>query len=187
MHSETGDHNSDEWVAKTTAGIARGDRAALAVFYEAWFDRCYALARSLTRRDEAFCLDIVQDSMLRVIRSLPRLETRAQLEAWMTKAVHSAALDQLRREARRLKRETAREGPIGVPPDMATNDLIQTVMGKLHELPADDRTLVSLRFAQGRSLHATGAATGTTGDAAHGRVRRALEKLRRLVMERDHD
>ena len=70
------------WVQSTTAAVARGDRGALAELYERWFDECYRIARGLTRRDESFCLDVVQETMLRVIRSLRRLETEAQLRAW---------------------------------------------------------------------------------------------------------
>jgi hypothetical protein len=54
----SGQHNT----ARLTRAIARGDRDALATFYNAWFDRSYAAARRLTGRDESFCLDVVRGS-----------------------------------------------------------------------------------------------------------------------------
>src|SRR5262245_11860434 len=66
--------------ARLTLAIRAGDAGAFATLYEAWFDRALALARSLTRRDESFCLDVVQDAMMRVVRALPRLEDEPALE-----------------------------------------------------------------------------------------------------------
>ena len=62
--------------APLTALIARGDERAFATFYELWFDRALALARSISRRDESFCLDVVQDCMLRVVRMKRRAPNR---------------------------------------------------------------------------------------------------------------
>lgn len=174
----------NDWVRRTTAAVAKGDRAALAVLYEAWFDRCFSVARSITRRDESFCLDIVQDSMLRVIRSLPRLQTREQLEAWMIRTVHTSALDRLRKDSRRLRREISRGRAESTMQASATDDTIAWVLAKLAEMP--DRSLVGLRVAQGKSLEAVGTAAGISGDAAHGRIRRALERLKRLGREAGH-
>lgn len=174
----------NDWVRRTTAAVAKGDRAALAVLYEAWFDRCYSMARSITRRDEAFCLDVVQDAFLRVIRAMRGLESCEQLEAWMSRTVHTAALDLLRKDSRRLRREVARgRGEVAADAG-ATDDAIAWVVAKLAEMP--DRSLVGLRVGKGRSLDAVGAAAGMTGDAAHGRIRRALVRLRRMGREAGH-
>ncbi|MGK0202373.1 MAG: DNA-directed RNA polymerase specialized sigma24 family protein, partial [Planctomycetota bacterium] len=49
-----------------TGRIAAGDESAFAEFYEAWFVSTLALSRAISRRDEAWCLDVVQDVMLTV-------------------------------------------------------------------------------------------------------------------------
>src|SRR5207237_963299 len=77
-------------------------------FYRAWFDWSFRLAQRLTRRDESFCLDVVQEAMLRVARSMKAMKSRTDLERWMSRVVHTAALDQLRRASRRGVRERAR-------------------------------------------------------------------------------
>src|SRR5690606_3993650 len=51
---------------QTTSAIARGDTEAFAQFYEIWFDRLVHMTRSITGRDESFCLDVTQDAMLRI-------------------------------------------------------------------------------------------------------------------------
>ncbi len=72
-----------------TDGIVSGDDEAFTCFYETWFDRMYAEARRLTGRDESFCLDVVQDAMLRVIRKLKPLDTEPALARWVRRTVRS--------------------------------------------------------------------------------------------------
>jgi RNA polymerase sigma factor (sigma-70 family) len=176
------DTDSSSWVLTTTTAISRGNRAAFAVFYGAWFDRCYAIARALTGRDESFCLDVVQDTMMRVIRSLKPLKTSEDLAAWMMRATHSAAIDALRRESRRFRREASR-GSIAAQTVAATDDRISQIVARLRDLPQGDGSLVALRVAGGQTLEAVGAAAGISGDAAHGRIRRAVTRLRRWAKE----
>jgi len=163
------------------AAIAQGDRGAFAVFYQAWFDRCYAMARSLTRRDESFCLDVVQNTMLRVVRSIRAMESEGGLLRWMVRAVHSSAVDMLRSEARARRRDrvAARfEAPNGAATgsDAHTTEWLTAALAKLDD---QQRDMLRLRFAGGGTLDAVGQAVGSTGDAAHGRLRRVLARLRR--------
>ena len=85
-------------IAKTTRTIASGDTEALARFYSQWFDPMYAMARRSTGRDESFCLDVVQECMMRVIRSIKPMATESELRRWLHVVVRSCALDALRRE-----------------------------------------------------------------------------------------
>lgn len=176
----------DASVRAMTSAIARGDRDALGAFYEAWFDRAYALARSITRRDEAFCLDVVQEAMLRVVRSMRGMGSQGELERWMTRVVHTAALDLLRRESRRTRRERARSEADAGQDAAGVAELaerIAWVRARLAELPGEDGALLRARLMDGKTLDGAGAAAGISGDAAHGRVRRALRRLRELGKE----
>lgn len=170
-----------------TGAVARGDRAALATFYELWFDRAYAMARSITRRDESFCLDVVQEAMLRVVRSIRAMDSQADLERWMLRVIHTAALDLLRRETRRKRRERSRGGLEAAPDAASLAELAERtawVRARLAELPGDDGALLRARVVDGRTLEGCGAAAGVSGDAAHGRVRRALRRLKAQGQEK---
>lgn len=180
---------ADAAARRLTAAVARGDRAALAEFYELWFDRAYLLARSITRRDESFCLDVVQEGMLRIVRSVRPMGSHADLERWMVRVIHTAALDLLRREARRARREK-RPMPALLPDGAAvaaTADQIAWLRDRLRDLPPEDGQLLAARFVADRSLDEAGAAAGMSGDAAHGRIRRALNRLRSWAKEDAHD
>jgi RNA polymerase sigma factor (sigma-70 family) len=181
-----------DWSAEElTRAIARGDGDALSAFYREWFDRVYGMARSLTRRDESFCLDVVQEAMLRVVRSMRAMRSEDEVARWMTRVVHTAALDLLRRESRRAARERRSVEAAGAAaPPTPTGDeraeaqeRIAWVRARLAELPAEDSGLVGLRIGRGQSLDRAGASEGMTGDAAHGRVRRAVSRLRAMAKE----
>jgi RNA polymerase sigma factor (sigma-70 family) len=88
-----------------TGRIAAGDESAFTEFYERWFASTLALCRAIRRRDEAFCLDVVQDVMMIVVKKMPSLETESALRAWMTRTVSRRVTDCLRSEARRRLRE----------------------------------------------------------------------------------
>lgn len=173
--------------ARLAAAIAEGDSDALAELYEAWFDRALAMARAATRRDEAWCLDVVQDAFVRVIRagrSLRALRTTADLDRWMARVVHTAALDLLRRESRRSAREKARAAPHDPAPDgNDVDERITELRGVLDRLDADDRALLRLRFVEDRTLESAGEQLSMTGGAAHGRIRRLLTRLRERLLE----
>ncbi|HZW10119.1 MAG TPA: sigma-70 family RNA polymerase sigma factor [Phycisphaerales bacterium] len=166
-----------------TRAVARGDAAAFAVLYERWFGRVYGAARRLTGRDEAFCLDVAQEAMMKAAARMPAIDSEAALSRWLCRVVHRAALDQLRRERRRRSRERGREAP-GAAPDGALAERIDWLRARLRELSAEERGLLASRFARERSLEQLGAELGTTGDAAHGRLRRALARLRSAAEER---
>src|SRR3954447_15947319 len=85
--------------------MAAGNEDAVETFYRRYFDWLYAQARRATRRDESFCLDVVQDAVLRIIRTVRCVRSDGQLRAWLRLVVQTTALDHLRSERRRTHRE----------------------------------------------------------------------------------
>ena len=168
--------------AHLTAQIAKGDEQAFASFYELWFDRALAMARKATRRDESFCLDVVQDCMMRVVRAMRSLETEEAVQAWMARAILTTAVDRLRADRRRKRREqvSARSelDPHDVSHDAEIAERNRWLAEHIKRLPGRDQELLAARFGDDKTLQQVGEALGMTGHAAHGRIRRLLEKLR---------
>lgn len=170
--------------------LARGDHAALAALYEAWFSRALGLARTMTRRDEAFCLDVVQETFVRIIDHAPRLAHLAgaeDLDRWMAAVVRSAAIDLLRRDLRRAARETASHRRSVAAQHDGAPDSVHELQSLIASLHPDDQELLMLRFGRGTTLDGAARAVGTTIGAAYGRIRRALHKLRNGLHEVDHE
>ena len=175
--------------AALTPRIARGDAVAFSAFYEAWFDGAFALARTVSRRGEDFCLDVVQDVMLKVIKRMPAMTNEPAVAAWMSRTVVSAALDRLRSEQRRRRREdavaVARPESTAVEPIavLAAGEQRGWLVRQLASLPAADRALLLERFDGEQTLAAVGARFGLNEDQAHGRLRRLVQRLRRAAQE----
>src|SRR5580700_6920402 len=87
--------------------MAAGDEEAVETFYRQHFDWLYAQARRASRRDESFCLDVVQDSVLRIIRVVRPVKSEAQFRAWLRLVVRTTTWDRLRADQRRMQREMA--------------------------------------------------------------------------------
>lgn len=139
--------------------------------------------------------DVVQNVFLQLSGKAVRLSSRPSLGGWLYKATLLESARRQRDEARRTRRESqyAREAAnlTTDPNPMSDEDPAQRarqLMPLLDEamsgLAGQDREAVVLRFLQGLSLRETGAALGTTEEAARKRVSRALEKLSALFRRR---
>lgn len=176
-----------------TRAVAAGDARALETIYRDHFDALYAYLRSATGRDESFCLDIIHDTMLKVIRSIPILESAAALEGWLRVAALSCARDRLRADARRRRREAAKSR-LGEPTydragaeleseDRAALARIEAVIAAIDPAAAE---LVLARHRFGWTLARIGAMVGLSPGAVDGRLSRALSTIRAQV-EGGHD
>lgn len=187
-HSEAGRVIGPDWLALTSA-IRRGDTAAFETLYELWFDRACAMVRARTGRDEAFCLDAVHDAMVRAIRTIRPMRRREDVDRWMARLVHGSAIDLLRKERRRARREHARPAPahpVDSPADLAELDEhITALRAELRGLSDADGALLRHRFGLGLTLKQVGRASGLSGQAAHGRIRRAVTRLAQTREMRD--
>ena len=182
-----------------TAAMARGDRAAVAAFYERYYDLLCRLARQAigTSRDEHLCLDVVHDAVLRVVRTVRGVPTEGQLVTWLRLVVRSAAYDLLRREQRRGAREAlvaagrAKGSPSSLGPSSGATEPAgaeleeQLAWLRAELLRLDPRLveLIELRYARRWTLAAIGARLGVSAGTVDGRLRRALARVRTRARE----
>ena len=159
-----------------TVRLAKGDQEAFAVFYEATFDNAVADARRLTGRDEHFCLDAVQDAYLRAAKKLPTLDSWAACRAWLRTAIASSAVDRIRADAARAKREAVPRR--STAERQALDEHLQPLLDRL-QTQLDDRQwhAVRLHIGGGLPLSAVGRAMSLSRHAVHGLVRRGVANL----------
>lgn len=178
--ADAGPHISADAARDLTRAVSRGDSAALERFYIAWFDRTLAAARRVTGRDEAFCLDVVQEVMLKVARKMRPMSSSLELERWMWRVVRTTSADLLKMERRRVAREARRPAPAApARPEAAAlaSEAADVLAHGLADLGEADAALVVQRTARERTLADLAAEHGMTEGAVHGRVRRAVARL----------
>jgi RNA polymerase sigma-70 factor (ECF subfamily) len=92
-----------------------GDRRALAMIVDATQRHVWRYCAYLGGRDEVD--DLVQETYLRALRSLPRYEGRASLRTWMLSIARRVCADALRstRRRRALESLATRERPVADP------------------------------------------------------------------------
>lgn len=158
-----------------TVRFARGDQDAFAVFYEATFDHALTDARRLTGRDEAFCLDAVQDAYLRAAKKLPAMDSWPACRAWLKTAIASCAVDRIRADVARTRRESQPRERTALA---APNEQLEHVLDRF-ESQLDDRQwqAVRLHVGHGLPLSAVGRAMDLSRHAVHGLVRRGIATL----------
>jgi RNA polymerase sigma factor (sigma-70 family) len=160
--------------------VAAGDREALAVAYRHWFGLMYAEARRATGRDESFCLDVVQDAMMRLIRTMRPIDGHAELRRRLRVVVRSCACDLLRAEWRRRRRERRRaRAEAQDPPDRGVQPCHRWLGEQLAWLDERSCAILHMRYRLGWTLARIGLALGAKPGAVHGRLMRVLESLRR--------
>jgi RNA polymerase sigma-70 factor (ECF subfamily) len=183
-----------EPIAKLTAAMAAGDEAAVEAFYRLYFDRLFAEARHVVRgRDEAFYLDVVQDAVLRIIRTVRRVKSKAQFHAWLRLVVRTTALDRLRGERRRARRELAVAGTVSwISSAAATSGAdeidddgsqYEWLRRQIDSLDPQIVRMIELRFERSWTLARIGKLLGLSTGTIDGRLRRALRLLKDRARE----
>lgn len=171
-------------IQELTSAVASGDTEAFATLYRSRFDQMYATARRATGRDESFCLDVVQDAMVRVIRSIKPMDSEQRLRAWLRVVVQSCAYDHLRKEARLRRREQASaEAVDAIAPDDDLAEKLDWLRQELTNLDDRQAQLLVMRYRLGWTLQRIAAALGLSPGAVDGRLGRLTAGLRRRAKE----
>jgi RNA polymerase sigma factor (sigma-70 family) len=130
--------------------------------------------------------EITQAVFIILARKAGRLSPRIVLSGWLYQTARLTAANFIKGEIRRQRREQEAYMQSTLPePDAAAWEQIaprlDEAMGRLGE---SDRNAVVLRFFENKTAAEVGAALKLTEAAAHMRVSRALEKLRKMFAKR---
>jgi RNA polymerase sigma factor (sigma-70 family) len=181
-----------EQARRLTSAIASGDSQAFADFYRAWFDSTLREAQRCSGRDEQFCLDVVQETMLRVIRRMKPLDSDAAVAGWLKTAVRSACIDLLRHDQRQRRRDQrhALNHPERIDDAAAqrdTRERLEWLRAELAAIEPESARALDMRFRLGWTLARIGKALHLRSGAVDGRINRALARLRATAQEDSHE
>jgi RNA polymerase sigma factor (sigma-70 family) len=137
-------------------------------------------------RNPHLAQEATQSAFIALAGKAGQLPRQTVIAGWLHHAVHFAALNLQRSEARRKRWEedaAAMNAP-GNDDNSFPDHALPHVDGALDELGAVDRDAIILRFLRQKSFHEVAQTLGTSEDAAKKRVSRVLDKLRGLLARR---
>ncbi|MDB6080516.1 MAG: sigma-70 family polymerase sigma factor [Akkermansiaceae bacterium] len=160
------------------------------VAFRALVKRHLALVHGVARRvtaSEDLARDVAQETFIRLARRAALIPQATSLPAWLHRVARHAAIDLMRAEMRRKKREqTASSHPAmsDDSPEPAWEALAPVVDELVDTLPAADREMLVARFYHNETHGTIAGRMGLSEALARKRTSRALEKLRVLLGKR---
>jgi RNA polymerase sigma-70 factor, ECF subfamily len=169
---------------------ARGDRGALAEIYRRHGAPVFRLAQRLLR-DDRLAEDVVQDVFVRFWQDPQRFDPeKGQLRSFLLMKGHSRAVDSLRSEWSRRKRDERDINDPGRPSydlerEVIDLDIADRVGRALQALPEDERRAISLAYFGGHTYREVAEMLGQPEGTVKSRIRNGLKVMRRFLG--DHD
>ena len=131
--------------------------------------------------------DAAQETMLRAYRAMPRFLGQSSISTWLWRIARNTCLDQLKKPFRK-RESTSLEGlretgfdPPGQGEDPETVYLRQESIREMQEavgkLPADQQTLLNLRYGEHLSYEELARVTGLREGTVKSKLNRAKAKL----------
>jgi RNA polymerase sigma-70 factor (ECF subfamily) len=163
---------------------AQKDPARFADLYDLHFDRVYAF---IARRagNGADAEDLTSEVFHRALANLPRFEWRgAPFAAWLLRIAANAMADRWKRNARESASEL--DDPVNLSePDFVEADRRARVARLVDRLPADQRRVIQMRFAEEKSIREIARALRRSEGAVKQLQFRGVQSLRDLLGEKN--
>jgi RNA polymerase sigma-70 factor, ECF subfamily len=161
---------------------AQNDPARFTELYEENFERVYAfVARRLRNRDDAE--DVTSEVFRDALANIGKFEWRgAPFAAWLYRIASNAIADRWQHAAK--EQGTALPDD---PPDDSAHANPEEIESRAHlfrlvaTLPADQRRVIEMRFAEGRSIAEIAREIGRTDGAVKQLQFRAIQNLRASI------
>jgi RNA polymerase sigma factor (sigma-70 family) len=175
VHADARPESDDEWAARVTRAVRSGSREALAEIYDRCAEDVVASIERVTRRDEAFALDCLQEMFMRLAAHPPIVDSHAALLAWMRVTALNVARNMIVSDQRRSRREVLAAASRGVDAGDTRDDALDPILRQLDE---DERALLRLRHVEGMRIRAIARVIGATPKKIESAIRRAMGRLR---------
>jgi RNA polymerase sigma-70 factor (ECF subfamily) len=135
--------------------------------------------------DEAMAEDAVQETFLKVYRSLTNFRGEANEKTWLTRIAINTCKDMLRSGWFRHmdRRVTAETLPARQEADPYHREVAAAVMN----LPRKLREVILLHYYQGMKVNDIASALGISQSSVSGRLKRGRERLREMLEGRETD
>ena len=165
--------------------LRRGDRDALERIYEKYKDDLLTIARCMLA-DRAGAEDCLHDVFVSLVADSARVRPDGNLKGYLLTAIANRSRDRLRKRGRcRQGPETTGEMDIAMAGNradpaavMVEREEAQRLYRAIAALPAQQRTVITLRLHGEMTFEEIAQQTGVSNNTIRSRYRYGLEKLR---------
>lgn len=171
--------------AAIAAAVAEGDRLAL----ETAFDRYGGAIKSMAQRvlrDPNLAEDVLQDVMVAFWKAPTKYDSsRGSLRTFLLTVAHRRAVDIVRSEEARFRREEKTPESVGpdIDEEVWTRTLGEAVRNALDGLPDGEREAITLAYFGGLSYVEVAKRLGAPEGTVKSRIRSGMRKLSVLLSE----
>jgi RNA polymerase sigma-70 factor, ECF subfamily len=129
--------------------------------------------------------DVVQEALVKAINAFPKAGPVADLDGWLFRIAHNAALDFLRRRRRYEAIHSNEESEMiaALVNPVSDRQAAEASLGTFMRLPVTQRSCVILMDVLGYSLDEIGKVMGTSVPAVKAALNRGRRRLRELAKE----
>jgi RNA polymerase sigma factor (sigma-70 family) len=175
-------------LGELTQAMAAGDESAFSVFYDHYYDRLFRYLIVLTQGDEPRTRDLLQVTLMKVLRAIKPFTEERQLWQWLKTVARNTFLDSIRQSRRvpDLIPLSDFEPELCSAPSEGNDErpLFEALDACLVELPASERDLVEACYVRNLSQHEAAVQRNTTAKAVESKLARVRQKLRLAILRR---
>lgn len=157
-----------------------GDGRAVRALYDRYSPRVYAVVRRIAGDDD-LAEDYAQEAWIRAIRALPTFRGEARFSTWLHRIAVNSALQAVRKDKTRRKREAPLPDVIPVPPRVGDTLMARKLEEALAALPEGMRKVLILHDVEGYTHEEVGAALGVTSGTSKSQLFKARAKMRKML------
>jgi RNA polymerase sigma-70 factor (ECF subfamily) len=159
---------------------ADGDARAIRSLYDRYAPRVYAVVRRIAGDDD-LAQDFAQEAWIRAIRALPTFRGDSRFSTWLHRIAVNAALQALRKQETRKKRETPVKADIAIAPRNKDSLLQKRLERALDGLPEGMRRVLILHDVEGYTHEEIGDVLGVTAGTSKSQLFKARAKMRVML------
>jgi len=168
-----------EW----TAAIRAGDAAAFTTFYEQYSLRLYKYLLVLAQGDERVAREVLQTTVLKLVRSFSVFDEEERLWAWLCRVARNAYIDFCRIRQREQRFVPLPEQAMELPEAHDEHRLSISLQHALELLPDNDRELLRAAYIDECPLQELAQTTGQTYKALESRLSRLRQKVKLNLLQ----
>jgi RNA polymerase sigma factor (sigma-70 family) len=168
--------------------ILQDDKNALGELYNRYFKKVYQKCLSVLK-EEDIAFDVAQDSIMKAFDKLDSFKGNAQFSTWLYIIIHRDCLAYLRKknktnvlslEENVYEDDEEKSASFAISHEYEEAEQEKIMFALIDHLPAEEKSLLLLKYQQGKSIEDLQASYHLTSSAIKMRLKRSKDRINEL-------